>query len=198
MLWKIRKWNVITKRCHFARMGKGWYLWDTIEAMLTWVVFICTKLAFSASCKYQTTQVNITARYFFIHGYWSIQSITLALEQPRGWLPPHVFFNRHNSSARIFQKRFRTLPHLLVHKFQNKFAPTWISIEKSEVPRGTGYHPHPRSQLLDKIGTKFQQLPLCFQGQGIQRYYWEYCPTYPEVRNRRWRLPIWKYIYLDL
>jgi len=35
----------------------------------------------------------------------------------------------------------------------------------------------PRSQLLDQIGTKFQPLPLCFRGQGIQRYYWEYCPT---------------------
>jgi len=44
------------------------------------------------------------------------------------------------------------------------------------VPRGVVTTP-PRSQLLDKIGTKFQRLPPCFRGHGIQRYYWEYCPT---------------------
>jgi len=140
-----------------------------------------------------------------------------------------------------------SLPQLLVHKFQKHFAPTWICIEKSEAPRG--WLPPPRSQFLDKIGTKFQRLPPCFRGarnptvllgilsdvtgsqkskmeasnleirisrlvdmiatkfqwllpcfwgQGIQRYNWEYCLTLPEVRNPRWRPPIWKYVYLDL
>jgi len=87
-----------------------------------------------------------------------------------------VFFKRH-----IFQKRFRkllgySLQHLLVHKLKIYFAPRWICIEKSEVPKG-GYHP-PRSQLLDKIGTKFQRLPPVFRdkesnctiGNTFQRY----------------------------
>jgi len=53
----------------------------------------------------------------------------------------------------------------------------WLNVNPSNtqpilrrcVPRW-GWLPSPRSQLLDKIGTKFQRLPLCFRGQGIQRY----------------------------
>jgi len=38
------------------------------------------------------------------------------------------------------------------------------SVYKSEVPR-EGWLPPPRSQLLDKIGTKFQRLPPYFWGK---------------------------------
>jgi len=68
-----------------------------------------------------------------------------------GYHPP-VFSKRHIFSVQCFQKCFRiplgySLSHLLVNKFQKHFAPRWICIEKSKVPRGGGYHP-PRSQLL--------------------------------------------------
>jgi len=66
----------------------------------------------------------------------------LTLELPRGGgYHPSVFSKRHIFSVQIFQKRFRiplgySLPHLLVNKFQENFAPRSVCIEKSEVPRG--------------------------------------------------------------
>jgi len=94
-------------------------------------------------------------------------------ELPRGVITIHppVFFKRHNFSGHIFQKRFRTLlgyslPHLLVNKFQKHVALRWICIEKSDVSRRRWLPPPPStSQLLDKIGTKFQRLAHVFGGK---------------------------------
>jgi len=42
------------------------------------------------------------------------------------------------------------------------------------------------SRPVDMIATKFQRLPPCFWRQGIQRYYWEYCPTLQHLQKIHW------------
>ena len=37
-----------------------------------------------------------------------------------------------------------------------------------------------------------------FRSTAIRRTYCEYCPTYPEAGNQRWRTPKQKYLYLSL
>jgi len=88
-----------------------------------------------------------------------------------------IFFSREifRNASLIRTPLGYSLPHLLVYTFQKSLLPRESVWKKSEVPRG--WLPFPRSQLLDKIGTKFQRLPACFRGQGIQRYYWGYCST---------------------
>ena len=44
------------------------------------------------------------------------------------------------------------------------------------------------TQLIYKIHAKFQQLPPCFQGPGIQQSYSLYCMMQSGVKNPRWRL----------
>ena len=44
------------------------------------------------------------------------------------------------------------------------------------------------TQLIYKIHAKFQRLPPCFQGPGIQRSYSLYCRMQSRVKNPRWRL----------
>ena len=44
------------------------------------------------------------------------------------------------------------------------------------------------TQLIYKIHAKFQRLPPCFQGPGIQRSYSLYCRMISGVKNPRWRL----------
>ena len=44
------------------------------------------------------------------------------------------------------------------------------------------------TQLIYKIHAKFQRLPPCFQGPGIQRNYSLYCMMQSGVKNLRWRL----------
>ena len=46
----------------------------------------------------------------------------------------------------------------------------------------------PITQLIYKIHAKFQRVPPCFQGPGIQRSYSLYCRMISGVKNPRWRL----------
>jgi len=80
---------------------------------------------------------------------------------------PHKCFR--NASVQLWATHF----HIF---WCTNLKQIWLPREpvlKKEVKCLEGGYPPSRSQLLDKIGTKFQQLPKAFGGQGIQRYYWE-------------------------
>jgi len=83
-----------------------------------------------------------------------------------------VCFKRH-----IFPREF--FRNASVHLWATHFHIFWCThfkkccshvnlYRKKEVPRRD--FTTPRSQLLDKIRTKFKRLPTCFRGQGIQQF----------------------------
>jgi len=99
-----------------------------------------------------------------------MRRLILTLELPRGVHHPPVFFKRH-----IFLREF--FRNASIHLWATHFQIFWCTYIKKVCSHvnllasrkkvkclGGSYQP-PRSQLLDKIGKKFQQLPLCFRGK---------------------------------
>jgi len=83
----------------------------------------------------------------------------LTLELPNAIFFPCNFFR--NASVYLWATHFHIFWWI---NFKKMLLPGESVLKKVKCLGRGGYHPS-RSQLLDKIGTKFQRLPPCFRGK---------------------------------